>query len=141
MSNECPFCNLQTETSRIIRTNDLTTTLLSNPRLMPGHTLVVPNRHVTHPDDLTDNELLAIFNEIKKVRAKLLKTIATGCDVRQNYRPFQKQGWIKVDHLHFHVLPRNQEDDLYQRSQKFESEIFMDLPDDERQQMTDSLKS
>lgn len=98
---------------------------------MPGHTLVVPNRHVEKPWELADDELVAIFSDIKWVESVLLKTIATGCDIRQNYRPFLPQGRTKVDHVHFHVLPRTSEDQLYQTSMKYETQLFKDLSEQE----------
>lgn len=127
----CPFCNLQSEKTRTIKSGKLTTIILSNPRLMPGHTLVVPNRHVEKPWELADDELVAIFSDIKWVESVLLKTIATGCDIRQNYRPFLPQGRTKVDHVHFHVLPRTSEDQLYQTSMKYETQLFKDLSEQE----------
>jgi diadenosine tetraphosphate (Ap4A) HIT family hydrolase len=137
---KCPFCALNTQAERTIQVGELTTVVLSTPRLVPGHTLVIPNRHVEKPWELTGAELKAIFADIHMVEQKLLATIAMGCDVRQNYRPFLPESWTKVDHVHFHVLPRTLEDNLYKRAMRFETELFADLPDGERQQMTDLLR-
>ena len=139
MIDQCPFCSLDFEKIRTIASNDLVHVILSNPRLLPGHTLVMPRRHVEHPNDLTEVELLAIFKQINLVRARMLEAIATGVDIRQNYRPFIKQGRTKVDHVHFHVLPRTNKDELYQKSMRFEHEVFADLPESERKQMLDLL--
>lgn len=62
----------------------------------------------------------------------IVSKLATGCDVRQNYRPFLPQGRVKIDHLHFHVLPRTNEDELFTVSMRFERELFKALPSDER---------
>ena len=97
---DCPFCNLQKEQTRIIRITELTTVLLSNPRLMPGHTLVVPKRHVEKPWELTTNEIQAIFEDIFWIEVKLLENGAEGCDIRQNYRPFLAQSKIKIKLLY-----------------------------------------
>jgi histidine triad (HIT) family protein len=103
---------------------------------MPGHTLIIPKRHIEKPWELTTEELLDIFNNIWWAEHKLLKGgIATGCDIRQNYRPFMPQGRVKVNHLHFHVMPRTLEDKLYQESMRFERDLFKDLPEDEREQV------
>ena len=131
----CSFCSLETEKSRTVRHSRLTTVVLSNPRLMIGHALVIPNRHVEHPGELTEQELLAIFKDIDDVRSRLLASIATGVDVRQNYRPFLAQSKTKVEHVHFHVLPRTLEDDLYERSMKFEAGIFSALGKQETARM------
>lgn len=135
MSNSCPFCEIDHEKTRIVRKDKFVTTILSNPRLVPGHTLVIPNRHVYEPWKLKDEEIIAVFRAINYARTKLLKSMATGCDIRQNYRPFIKQNSLKVDHVHFHVLPRTNEDELYQKSMQFEKEIFADLTDNEREKM------
>lgn len=137
--NQCPFCDLanDTERDRVIRRGKLTTTFLSNPRLVPGHTLVVPNRHIEKPWELTQEELIAIFDEIKWVQGQLLDAgLADGVDTRQHYRPFIPQGRIKIDHVHFHVLPRKLDDDIYKNAMKFEFEMFEDLSDEERDRVT-----
>ena len=130
--SDCPFCQLAKEEDRTVRSSELSAVILSNPRLMPGHTLVVPRRHVEEPWELTDDELIDVFDQIKYVEKKLLDTIAAGCDVRQNYRPFLQQSKLKINHVHFHVLPRTNEDELYQKSMRFESDLFQDLTDEER---------
>lgn len=128
----CPFCNVDAEKNRCVRETELSIVLLSNPRLLKGHTLVIPKRHIEKPWELTPAELQDIFTNIWWVEEKLLK-IAEGCDIRQNYRPFIQQGRVKVNHVHFHVLPRTNEDELYQKSMRFEE--FHDLIDQERNQI------
>ena len=121
----CPFCNVRAD--RLISSGELTSTLLSDPRLTPGHCLVVPKRHVEDPSELSDAELLEIFSEIKMIRKQLVKNGAQGCDVRQNFRPFLPESRTKIDHVHFHVIPRYFEDELYKKSMRFEIEVFKDL--------------
>ena len=58
-----------------------------------------------------------------------------GCDIKQNYRPFQKQTKLKVNHLHIHLQPRELFDNLYEKSQIFEKEIFSDLEDVEKERI------
>ena len=139
----CPFCDLakDTQRNRIIRSNKLTTTFLSNPRLVPGHTLVIPNRHIEKPWELTQEELIAIFDEIKWVEGQLLDGgLGTGVDIRQHYRPFLPQGEIKIDHVHFHALPRHGEDEIFTKSQHYEMDMFKELSDDERETVSQIFK-
>ncbi len=63
----------------------------------------------------------------------LASGLATGCDVRQNYRPFLVQGRLKVDHVHFHILPRTFQDELYEKSMRFETDMFQDMTERERE--------
>src|SRR5690349_10131556 len=101
MLDSCPFCDANLLKQRVLWEDDLTVTFLADPHLMPGHTLVVPKRHVEKPWELTKSELEAIFENIWKVEQQIIKTkLGTGCDIRQNYRPFMKQSRVKVDHVH-----------------------------------------
>ena len=127
----CPFCTINTVRNRILEEGELTRVLFSNPRLMKGHLLVMPKRHVEQPWDLTADELQEMFLHIHALQKKLSKTLGTGCDIRQNYRPFITQGRLKVDHLHVHLLPRSFEDELYKKSMKFETALFTDVPEGE----------
>mgnify|MGYP002404195820 CR=1 FL=1 len=139
MTAKCPFCELDPTRNREITSNEHVRVFLSNPRLIPGHTLVIPKRHVEHPNELTEAELVAIFAQINVIRNRLLTSIAEGVDIRQNYRPFLPQGNIKVDHVHFHVLPRTNQDDLYQKYMHLEWQQFQDLTESERDEMLDLL--
>src|SRR5688500_10511767 len=94
--NDCPFCRVvEDEKHRLIHDGKLVIVFLSNPRLTKGHTLVVPKRHVEKPWELTWEERKEIFELLDHYEQKLLSAVGTGCDVRQNYRPFMSQGRLK----------------------------------------------
>ena len=77
---DCPFCKIVTEkTERIIRETDSTFAVLSNPRLMPGHVLVIPKRHVERLSELSDSERKELFDEAIVVQEKILSEVASGC--------------------------------------------------------------
>lgn len=120
----CPFCNLD---ERVVSQNEHANLFLSNPRKVEGHVLVTPKRHVEKPWELSDQELLAIFGLIKIAQQRLIAEFGGGADVKQNYRPFMKQGRVKVDHVHYHVYPRTNEDELYQQVERHETPLFTDL--------------
>ncbi|KKU19138.1 MAG: hypothetical protein UX77_C0005G0011 [Parcubacteria group bacterium GW2011_GWA1_47_11] len=129
---ECPFCHAD---ERKIKENDLAFVILSNPRKMKGHFLVVPKRHVEKPWELIDREVKAIFSLVFFVQKKVSEKLSVGCDVRQNYRPFLKQGRVKVDHVHYHIMPRDFEDELYTKIEYKEAEMFAELTPEERGEM------
>ena len=138
---DCPFCGLAgREGQWLLFEGERAIVFLSNPRLMAGHTLVVPKRHVEKPWELAWEERREIFELLDRFEQKILSSLAPGCDVRQNYRPFIPQGRIKVDHVHYHLLPRWPEDELYQKSMKFEVELWTDLIASEQNEMLDRLK-
>lgn len=132
----CPFCS---STERILKENKYAFVLLSDPRKVLGHFLVIPKRHVEKPWELALEELVGIFELIGLVQKKLVEKLAEGVDVRQNYRPFLKQGRLKIDHVHYHVIPRDLEDKLYDIVEKYETELFEALTDQERNTASELL--
>ena len=132
----CPFCKIDEVKTRILKEGKHYFITLSNPRLVTGHLLVVPKRHVEKVSELTKEERRSIFEAIIALEEEVLDKFASGCDVKTHYRPFLKQSGIKVDHLHFHVQPRELEDELYQKSQKHEKELWKELSGEERRKFT-----
>lgn len=134
---DCPFCSPK---ERILQENTLAQVVLSNPHKVPGHFLVIPKRHVEKPWELTSDELTSIFELIFFIEQKIIGKLGDGCDIRQNYRPFLNQSRLKVDHIHFHVLPRSLEDYIYRVVEQYETGLFADLDDMERDAVAELLK-
>lgn len=127
----CPFCEIDKTRTRVIQETPLALIILSNPRLMPGHTLVIPKRHVEKPSDFTEAERKGIFDTVLAMQDKIMSVFSSGCDIRQNCRPFMPQSRVKVDHVHFHLQPREMEDELYHVSQIHEKQLWQDLTAEE----------
>jgi len=126
----CPFCNNIEPKSRILAETDHSIIILSNPALVKAHILVIPKKHVEKISELTRTELDDLINQVLKFQKIILKKFK-GCDIRQNYRPFQKQNDLKVDHLHIHLQPRELFDELYEKCQIKERDIFRKLNQEE----------
>lgn len=133
----CPFCS---PAERVLKHNDSALVVLSNPRKVPGHFLVIPKRHIEKPWELTSQELQDIFELIFFVEQKIVGKLGAGCDIRQNYRPFLKQNQLKVDHVLFHVIPRDLDDYIHTISEQFETELFAELDDVERAAVAKTLQ-
>lgn len=131
-TSECPFCNLG---QRILKDNRRAVLFLSDPKKTTGHFLVVPKRHVELPWDLSEDELLDIYKLIFFTEKRIIGKLGEGCDIRQNYRPFMKQGRVKVDHLHYHIIPRSNEDNIYQVSEKHDYELWEPLGEEEKERV------
>ncbi len=124
----CPFCEVITKHSEgIIRETKNTFTILSNPRLVPDHLLIIPKHHVEKFSELTLKERVDLFGEAIRLEEIVLDKLAPGCDLSQHYRPFVKQSRLKVNHLHIHLRPRKFKDHLYKKVQKHEIDIFTNL--------------
>jgi len=138
METNCPFCSLD---SRALEENEHAVLILSNPRKVPGHCLVVPKRHVEQPWDLTNEEMKDIFALVWETEQKLITAgLGDGVDVRQNYRPFMGDSKLKRSHVHFHLIPRALEDYIYQISEKYDTELFADLDPAEAKEVAKILK-
>ena len=132
----CPFCN---PLERVVKSNDSALLILSDPRKVPGHFLVCPKDHIEKPWDLKSNEIKDIFELIFFVEKKIIGKLGEGCDIRQNYRPYIKQNELKIDNIHFHVIPRSYQDYLYTKVEKYETDLFAELDDLERREVTKLL--
>jgi diadenosine tetraphosphate (Ap4A) HIT family hydrolase len=121
----CPFCDLK---DRVLKSNERAVVILSNPRKVPGHFLVLPKRHIEAPWQLTPEELQDIFALIFFVEQRIIGKLGTGVDIRQNYRPFKKHAThFAANHILFHVIPRAADDYIYSVSEKYERDLFADL--------------
>ena len=136
-NNDCPFCNLK---EQVLKRNKTALAFLSNPRKVPGHFLVIPERHVEKPWELTKEELADIFELLFYIEQRLVDKLGEGADIRENYRPFMKESRLKKNHVHFHVYPRYNEDFLYQVAEKFETDLFTDLDPGENEEFAKLLK-
>lgn len=136
---ECPFCDFKS--TEVVKSNERALVVLSNPRKVPGHTLVLPKRHIEEPWQLTADELVDIFKLIFFVEQRYLGKLGDGVDIRQNYRPFKTQNKLKVNHVLFHVIPRADNDYIFSVSEQFEKDLFVDLDNLERKEVEKLLKS
>lgn len=135
--SNCTFCNLKP--GEVLKSNEHALVVLSDPRKVPGHTLVLPKRHIEEPWQLTADELTDIFKLIFYVEQRFLGKLGDGVDIRQNYRPFKKQDDLKKNHVLFHVVPRAKDDYIYSVSEKFEKDLFAKLDDLERDEVAKLL--
>ncbi len=81
---------------------------LDSRPLFPGHTLVIPRRHVAHLADLDDPIAAAIWEAGRRVAAALRSALgADGAFLALNDDVSQS-----VAHVHLHVVPRRHKDGL-----------------------------
>ncbi len=138
MTGNCVFCKSIEPKSRVLYETENTFSILSNPALVKGHVLVIPKKHVEKISELNEEERGDLFEQAIKMQELLLKKYG-GCDIRQNFRPFQKQDELKVNHLHIHLQPREFEDELYWKCQIYEKEIFKNLNEEELEKLKEEI--
>lgn len=99
----CAFCNPEILERQIFYRGDKALGILTHKPAVPGHVLIIPERHVTRFEDLSPEEVAAIGDTIKKVDLAVKKVFGTG-----DYVLIQKNGkeaGQTVPHVHFHYLP------------------------------------
>lgn len=85
----------------------------------PGHCLVVPKKHYLKPADIPKEEFGELMQLVVRVQEAVVSSgVGQGTLVQQNYLPFVPEGGLKVDHVHFHVIPRNPSDEIGERQSR-----------------------
>lgn len=98
----CPFCSIGQD--RVVVENDLAVTVLDGFPVSPGHTLVIPRRHVRSFFAATDEERAAILTLLDSSKRNLDQEFQpSGYNVGINDGADAGQ---TVPHLHIHLIPR-----------------------------------
>jgi diadenosine tetraphosphate (Ap4A) HIT family hydrolase len=101
-ASPCAFCTLPTE--RIQAENDHAIWILDGFPISPGHSLVIPKRHVASFFGVTEVERLALLSLLDKARDELNRQHApNGFNIGINDGVAAGQ---TVLHLHIHLIPR-----------------------------------
>lgn len=141
MVSWCPFCASAKTEGRTLKEGKYAYVIFSNPRLMPGHLLVIPNRHIDgRISNLTRDEREEIFLLLSEFQTRIIKKVASGCDIRQNFKPYVKNSRTHVDHMHWHLLPREFKDALHEKAESFKNPLYQDLSSEEAEGLTRLLQ-
>jgi diadenosine tetraphosphate (Ap4A) HIT family hydrolase len=93
MISTCPFCSVLSEQAAAPGARGLATSFPDAFPVSPGHTLVVPTRHVPDSFELSADEQHAVWKRVAEVRQRLAQDFApAGFNVGQT-----------VPHAHVHV--------------------------------------
>ena len=102
MPDNCPFCSL--EPKRIITESKLTVTIRDGFPVSPGHTLIIPKRHVASFFAVTDaerNELIRALDSAKEELDRESSPDSYNIGINDGQAAGQT-----VPHLHIHLIPR-----------------------------------
>lgn len=115
-NSHCPFCTL--DSSRIFADNKLAVAVLDGYPVSPGHTLIIPKRHIVSLFEATEDERAALFELMARVRERMLNCrfpfdrggnsfVPDGFNIGINDGVAAGQS---VFHLHIHLIPRYEGD-------------------------------
>lgn len=98
----CPFCSLPPE--RIVRRSDLAVWIYDGYPVSPGHSLIIPTRHIGSFFEISTEERLAMLDLLDQAKG----------EIENRFRPPAYNIGINdgtvagqtVPHLHLHLIPR-----------------------------------
>lgn len=106
----CVFCEIASgrHDAEVVFEDELFVAFFDHSPLFPGHTLVVPRRHVVTLSDLPADEVGPFFLRVQMIARVMPGALgAQGTFVANNNVVSQS-----VAHLHVHVVPRTRGDGL-----------------------------
>ena len=102
----CPFCALQIE--RIIDSNEFGLAIRDGFPVSPGHTLVMPKRHIGSWFEISKEEQTGLLELLDRAKKTLqIEFSPDGYNIGINDGPAAGQ---TVPHLHIHLIPRYRSD-------------------------------
>lgn len=110
--SNCIFCKLASGEypSSTIYEDDLFRVILDISPAAKGHALLIPKRHIENIFELDGEESELALCVVREVASAIKKTLnCDGINVLQNNGSAAGQS---VFHLHFHIIPRFENDDV-----------------------------
>jgi len=105
-AKDCLFCKIvkgEISAKKVYEDDNSFAFLDINPR-NPGHTLVIPKKHVVTLLELSEEEAGNFFRSVRKVAGMVMNaTKAQGLSISNSNGTAAGQ---MVAHLHFHIIPR-----------------------------------
>ena len=102
-NTDCPFCTINPTVEVLAETREAMAILDSFP-VNPGHTLIIPRRHVAGYFDLTPDEQQALWQLVNTTKTLLENRYhPDGFNIGINVGATAGQS---VMHVHIHLIPR-----------------------------------
>jgi histidine triad (HIT) family protein len=110
MARDCLFCRIIAGDveAAIVYDDEDSVAFLDHRPLFPGHTLLVPRRHVETLPDLPVAAVPALFQNARVLCA----AVETALDARGTFLAINNRVSQSVPHLHVHIVPRRPKDGL-----------------------------
>ena len=116
--SDCIFCKIVAGDipSHKVYEDDKVLAFLDIAPVSHGHTLVIPKKHFANLEEIDDNTLSDLVRAVKKVALILKEKLGVqGYNVIENNDPVAGQ---IVPHIHFHLIPRSENDGLKHWNQR-----------------------
>jgi histidine triad (HIT) family protein len=109
----CRFCSIVqgVETATVVLSTEGEFAFLDISPVNPGHTLVVPRRHMGSFTEMTANETSSLALAVQRVSTALKERLPGCVGITLSLADGEGAGQ-DVPHVHFHVIPRYKSDDF-----------------------------
>lgn len=117
----CAFCDIVARKAKtaVITKSKYALAFMDKRPVIEGHCLVIPKKHYEALWELPEKELTDFIKLICKVQKLIYDNLNyEGADLRQHYRPFLPENEMTKRHVHFHVIPRTFNDEIFKKSLK-----------------------
>jgi len=131
---DCIFCKIASGEipATKIYENDVALSFLDLHPVSPGHTLIIPKKHYENLLTVPENDLKDIMSAVQKTAKAVMKGMQVeGFNLAQNNGAVSGQA---IFHLHFHIIPRKEDDGLEHWPHK-------DYSDGEEKEISEKIKS
>ncbi len=119
----CLFCKIingEIPTNKVYEDDDVLA-ILDISQAGKGHTLVMPKKHYANLYDCDEETLKKLITTVQKLAVHITtKLDAPGCNILQNNNEAAGQS---IPHLHFHIIPRYEGDDLTIEMKEHETDL------------------
>ena len=123
--NDCVFCkilNKQIPSYKIYEDENVYA-FLDISKDINGHTLVIPKQHCCNVLDCEEQTLNKVVGAVKKISKHYISLGYDGVNILNNNNPSAQQS---VMHLHFHIIPRKNNDNINLYSKLNEGNISLE---------------
>ena len=133
-AEDCIFCKIAAGQipSEKVYEDEVVLAFMDIGPISDGHTLVIPKRHCENIDSCSSELLSQVAERLGKIAKAVKKTL--NCD---GYNVLCNNGRAAgqlVNHLHFHIIPRNAGDGVFNRWPSFE------YPEGKARQLAEAIK-
>jgi len=122
-----PFCSKELIAKQIYFESKHINVLYNIHPILPGHSLLVPKRHVENIGELSEEEWKDILKALDKVLPVLLKLYSKGSssyNLSFNVGPYSGR---VISHLHMHIVPRWKNDPFSKDANALYAGLYKDI--------------
>ncbi len=132
--SDCIFCKIvadEVPSAKIYEDENILSFLDVGP-LSDGHTLIIPKQHIEKMDECPADIMAKIAEKLPMIAGAVVG--AMNCDGFNLLCNRGRPAGQLVDHLHFHIIPRNEGDGVFDKWPSYE------YPEGKMQELAEKIR-